>query len=70
MTTNTGCILIDRTGWFWHTAPDGTRTCLSSARVNASPKGALTTLVRNGQATGNGDSLATRVAVGLARRYA
>ena len=67
--TNTGDIVQDRTGWFFHVNADGALECLSSARVTARPKGALTTLVRNGQATGLGDPLASRVAIGLARRY-
>lgn len=68
-----GDILHDATGWFFRDNGDGTYDNLSAdgaPRVDASAlRGAPIVLVRNGTPTGDGDPLAARVAVVLARRY-
>lgn len=68
-----GDILQDQSGWFFRDNGDGTYDSLSAdgtPRVDASAmRGATTVLVRSGAATGEGDRLAARVAVTLARRY-
>jgi hypothetical protein len=61
----TGDIAQDRYGWFFHDNGDGTYDNLSG---DGEPHGDLTVLVRDGEPTGDGDPLATRVAVMMAKR--
>lgn len=68
-----GDIIQDQTGWFFRDNGNGT---LDSLSAKGSPtvttkaiKGQSVVLVRDNTPTGNGDRLAARVAVTLARRY-
>lgn len=68
-----GDILQGQFGHFFRDNADGTCDALSSdgtPKVDTSTIGATATLVRDGKPTGEGDRLAARVAVVLARRYA
>lgn len=60
-------ITQDATGWFFLTNTDGTATGISKA--GSKPRGPVLTLVRDGHPTGQGDPLAARVAMTLAKRY-
>lgn len=71
--TMRGDIIQDSFGWFFRDNGDDTYDSLSA---NGTPKvsadamsGKTVVLVRNGVATGAGDRLAARVAVGMAKRY-
>jgi hypothetical protein len=67
--TNTGDILRDDFGYFFRVDNAGMLQCLSSSKAYGAAL-PLVTLVHNGQPTGHGDHLATKCAMGLARRYA
>jgi hypothetical protein len=73
-----GDIIQDRTGWFFRDNGDsldslsdvGGETPATALKVAITDLRQPVVLVRNGQATGDGDPLATRVATVMARRYA
>lgn len=70
-----GDIIRDRRGWFFHDNGGGTLDNLSESNPDETPKkvtsvpGPTVILVRDGQPTGEGDPLARRVALVLAKRY-
>lgn len=68
----TGDIIQDRYGWFYRDNGNGTADNLSAKQGGTIQTGTIlqpTVLVRDDTATGNGDRLASGIALMLAKRY-